>query len=543
MPKPLNPTLLGCLTLLAASYGAASIDPVYAAESLPDGEPQSDAGDLNNADVNQPLEDGAAISAHSATINPASDSEPAFVARTSAPSVAMPNNVVAPVTEPNNNSSDKLQRLLETSNRDASANSNLLAARNTAEAEIIPGATPTSIVIEPAGEPASQPASASSVDPTPLMAVPTDNAAVDTAISPAPETVAMWGEPAEAEGSGWLDDSAAVESAELEQNAAVDIAVVSAPGADTEQAFETSVLPQPAADAAYVADAFEADVVSEADMVSETDMVSEADIAFEADIAMETAQLPIEPPLPNRDVDPSIIDDLLEEGKGESSGYSSAPAITISNPSGFGADNRTAFVGAGYQSRTRFGNNDDGSMVFGVGLGDARENVGVQLSYTAASFGGSRDFGDGGFNAKIHRRLSEDWSVALGWEGFITTADVVDFEDSVYGSVSHIIRTRKKVTEPFSRVALTAGLGTGRFRSEDDVFADRDTVNVFGSMAVRVAEPVSAIVEWTGQDLAAGLSITPFKDVPIVLLPAVRDITGAGDGGRFVLGAGFSFKF
>ncbi|MEM9485325.1 MAG: hypothetical protein AAGA83_16760, partial [Cyanobacteria bacterium P01_F01_bin.116] len=155
---------------------------------------------------------------------------------------------------------------------------------------------------------------------------------------------------------------------------------------------------------------------------------------------------------------------------------------------------------------------------------------------------GSRDFGAGGFNVKLHRRLAEDWSVALGWEGIITTDSPVDFKDSIYGSVSHLIRTRDSIEQPFSRVALTAGVGSGRFRTEDDVLDDRDTVGVFGSVAVRVAEPVSAIVEWTGQDLAAGLSVVPFKDLPIVLLPAVRDITGAGDGARFVMGAGVSFK-
>ena len=260
----------------------------------------------------------------------------------------------------------------------------------------------------------------------------------------------------------------------------------------------------------------------------------------------ETAQLPLEPPLQNPDAPTQAeIDELLLEIEQPTvttpRPYQSSPAITISNPSGFGADNFTAFVGAGYQERTRFGYLDDGGVVFGVGLGDARENVGVQLSYTLASFGGSRDFGTGGFNAKVHRRLNDEWSVALGWEGFATTG-FVDFRDSIYGSVSHLVRTRESITEPFSRVALTAGVGNGRFRTEDDVFDDRDNINVFGSAAVRVVEPVSAIVEWTGQDLAAGLSITPFRDLPLVLLPAVRDITGAGDGGRFVLGAGVSFQ-
>ena len=260
----------------------------------------------------------------------------------------------------------------------------------------------------------------------------------------------------------------------------------------------------------------------------------------------EMAQLPLEPPLLNPDTpNQAEIDELIREiDQAEiptAAPYRSSPAITISNPSGFGADNFTAFVGVGYQERTRFGNEDDGGMVVGIGLGDARENVGVQLSYTVASFGGSRDFGTGGFNAKVHKRLADDLSVALGWEGFATTG-FVDFEDSIYGSVSYLVRTRDSIAQPLSRVAVTAGVGNGRFRTEDDVFDDRDSVGVFGSVAVRVVEPVSAIVEWTGQDLAAGLSITPFRDLPLVLLPAVRDITGAGDGSRFVVGAGGAFQ-
>jgi hypothetical protein len=51
------------------------------------------------------------------------------------------------------------------------------------------------------------------------------------------------------------------------------------------------------------------------------------------------------------------------------------------------------------------------------------------------------------------------------------------------------------------------------------------------------------LAEWTGQDLAVGLSIAPFKNFPFVITPAVRDVTGSGYAPRFVLGAGVSFKF
>ncbi|MBD1912723.1 MULTISPECIES: hypothetical protein [unclassified Leptolyngbya] len=224
--------------------------------------------------------------------------------------------------------------------------------------------------------------------------------------------------------------------------------------------------------------------------------------------------------------------------------YEGSPAITIAVPSGYGADDGIGFFGFGFQTSVRDNDEADASANIGIGLGDADEAVGVQLSYTLASFGANRDFGAGGFNAKIHRRLGDNWSIAAGWEGFLITGDdPVDFEDSLYGAVTYVARTTPDINDPFSRVALTAGVGSGRFRTVEDIEDDNDTIGVFGSAAVRIAQPVSAIVEWTGQDLALGLSITPFRDFPLVITPALRDVAGAGDNPRLVLGAGVSFRF
>jgi hypothetical protein len=223
--------------------------------------------------------------------------------------------------------------------------------------------------------------------------------------------------------------------------------------------------------------------------------------------------------------------------------FGGSPAITISNPSGRGADRFTTFLNTSFQADKRGENGADGSLGVGIGLGDARRAVGLQLSYTLASFGTQgRDFGTGGFNAKLHHQFPNGLSAALGWEGFATIGNV-DFKDTVYGSVTQIIRTTPNIDTPLSRIALTAGVGNGRFRSEDDFNNGVDSVSVFGSAAVRIARPLSVIVEWTGQDLAAGLSIAPIRNFPLVITPALRDIAGAGDGARFVIGTGVSFKF
>jgi hypothetical protein len=235
-----------------------------------------------------------------------------------------------------------------------------------------------------------------------------------------------------------------------------------------------------------------------------------------------------------------------------------SPGFSISNPTGFGADNNLFFFGLSYQNRTRFTTASDGEAGFGIGLGDAVKSVGVELSYSINSFGSSAAFGSGAFNAKVHKRISEDTAVAIGWNQFAQinlgsgrNANLPsDYpKNSYYAVGSKIFRTCEDINQPFCRVAVTAGVGSGvflPFQTISDAVANRTDpsgINVFGSVGVRVARPVSAILEWTGQDLAAGVSIAPFDNFPLVITPAVRDITGAGDGARFILGAGVALNF
>lgn len=218
------------------------------------------------------------------------------------------------------------------------------------------------------------------------------------------------------------------------------------------------------------------------------------------------------------------------------------PSLTIANPYGFGTD-RGFYSGLSYQVDTRGGlddeNDGDATWGFGVGLGNAQKAVGAELSYNFASFGqNGRDFGSGGFNLKLHRKVAEGWGVSAGWNSFLSIGNDNDLEDSLYLSTTKIFRTRENITSAFSRVGATIGIGNGQFRTEDDIFDDNEAVNVFGSLAFRVARPVSFITEWTGQDLAMGLSVSPFRTVPLTVNLSARDIAGAGDGARFILGVG-----
>jgi hypothetical protein len=284
-------------------------------------------------------------------------------------------------------------------------------------------------------------------------------------------------------------------------------------------------------------------------------------------VTIDLAQTPAPPePTPpaiapsNTEVDDlqNQLNNLQQQPIGGNSDYYQpkvSPGFSISNPTGFGADNNLGFASLSFQSRTRFTRSADGELGLGIGLGDAVKSVGVELSYSMYSFGTSQSFGSGAFNAKIHKRLNEDTAVAIGWNRIadinIGNGRGVAFDypkNSYYAVASKIFRLRDDINQPFSRVAVTAGIGGGQFLSESTLQdaavrgVDPSGLNAFGSVGVRISRPVSAILEWTGQDLAAGLSIAPFDNFPLVITPAVRDITGAGDGARFILGGGVAIS-
>jgi hypothetical protein len=240
-----------------------------------------------------------------------------------------------------------------------------------------------------------------------------------------------------------------------------------------------------------------------------------------------------------------------------SQNFGLSPALSINNPVGFGADGGVGFLSGSYQSRTRGSQTSDGELGIGVGLFDAVEAVGLEVSYTINSFGRSQNFGNGGFNAKLHKRFG-DAAVAVGWNRFANISfgggavnnngNTSDFSNNSYYAVAtQVLRTTEDIDSFLSRISLSAGVGGGQFLSSSTTSTNLNAggVNVFGSAAFRLAKPISAIVEWTGQDLAAGLSLTPFGDgFPLVITPAFRDITGvSGESARFVLGVGTAFKF
>ena len=227
-------------------------------------------------------------------------------------------------------------------------------------------------------------------------------------------------------------------------------------------------------------------------------------------------------------------------------GRFTAPAAALGIPTGFGADFGDVFLGGGLQSRTRYSEKMDGGGVIGLGLGSARRSIGLEVA--VAQFGTMRSCCRGGMSLKAHRMLPGASSLAVGWENVLgwghlagdSAGPFTDAGNSVYAVASKLIPLDSDPGAPFGSIVATLGVGTGRFRSEAAILDGVQTVGVFGGIAMRIAQPISAMASWTGQDLNAGISVTPIRRFPVVISIGAADVTTQP---RAIMGLGFGFAY
>lgn len=227
----------------------------------------------------------------------------------------------------------------------------------------------------------------------------------------------------------------------------------------------------------------------------------------------------------------------------------SVPGIGANIPTAWGAYKGDIGVGFGLQQLRFSKQNYDGAAGLTFGLGNPSGRTGFEIGYNVLDI--SKFARRGSFNFMLHRAVSDTLSVGLGIEDALTYGDTAAIKNdergtrnSVFGVASKLVRLKEDGSQAFSRAYLTLGVGNHRFLSESKLINGGGGVNVFGGAAFNVSRRANAFAEWTGQDLIVGASIAPFRRVPIVITPALADITGrAGNGARFVLGVGYGFSY
>jgi len=213
------------------------------------------------------------------------------------------------------------------------------------------------------------------------------------------------------------------------------------------------------------------------------------------------------------------------------------PAMSASSPTGFGAQWGDLFAGVSYQTRARNVSGNDGAVGAGFGLGNAQSLIGFEVAVVSFSTLRSGWGERVGVDLKLHRVLPGAFGVALGWESALLRGRT-DGMRSRYLAVSRWFQLRPG-NAPLSAVLVTGGIGNDRFVRPADWVRGRN-VGLFGSVGVRVLEPVSLVVDWTGQDLGVAASVAPFGTHWLVFSAGFMDLTGsAGDGARLVLSGSY----
>ncbi|MEM8642829.1 MAG: hypothetical protein AAGG51_29030 [Cyanobacteria bacterium P01_G01_bin.54] len=256
--------------------------------------------------------------------------------------------------------------------------------------------------------------------------------------------------------------------------------------------------------------------------------------------AQTPTQTPSYPPLHRQGSEHQPFQPELLPLQADGPRYAAAPGVTVITPSAYGASQGTVSLGLGFQARTRFTEQADGVLGIKLGLGEPQKHIGAEVGLVFVDLD---DPGEGFLTLKLHKQLPGQLNLAVGVTGAGSFGET-DAGTSVYGVLTQRITLAADPQQAWSQLDLSLGLGNGQFRSEDQVQRDEEAVGIFGAAAVRVTEPLSAIAEWTGQDLTLGFSWVPFAEIPLVITPALTDLTGnAGDGTRFILGASYSAEF
>jgi hypothetical protein len=220
-----------------------------------------------------------------------------------------------------------------------------------------------------------------------------------------------------------------------------------------------------------------------------------------------------------------------------------APGSTAGGPSAFGADFGDAYVGISGATRRARRNEADGSISAGFGLGDANKYAGLEVNLNIGSLRRFASNGDVGL--KLHRNLSKDTAIAVGWDTGIRWGDENRNVDStLYGVATKVFALDTEDPKRKLPLTVSVGFGGGRFRSFESEQRGRNTVGMFGSVGLQVTPQSSLVSTWTGRDLNLGISLVPIRTKPFFVTAVVANVFGRDDASTlYSLSLGYGFNF
>lgn len=215
-----------------------------------------------------------------------------------------------------------------------------------------------------------------------------------------------------------------------------------------------------------------------------------------------------------------------------------APGIAFGSTTGFGAGWGQLYAGVGGETLPSGSDKPvDGSALFGLGLGDSRRAIALDMSMNVISL--QNNFGDSGnWNFKLHRALPGRSSLAVGVEDTGAWGDAQQRGSSTYVAYSKVFDLEPETPKRPLNVAVTLGTGNERFADPD-----KGGWGAFGAVALAWHRQSTIIADWNGRDLNAAVSLVPMYRVPLIVTLGAINLTERYEKAEFSGGIGYLYQF
>ena len=198
------------------------------------------------------------------------------------------------------------------------------------------------------------------------------------------------------------------------------------------------------------------------------------------------------------------------------------PSSSLGAPSGMVSSWGSYFTALGGLTNPAGSDRTDGSFSLGMGLGNPIKNIGATVTLAIGSVNFDGGAGErGAFNIAIGKFFN-DWQLCIavgglnvaGWNRLTTEPD-----SSAYVALTKIL--------PFNNhpVIVNVGMGNNVFADiKANVINPVDELAGFIGIGFYLTPQISLIVDYTSGILAAGTSLVPIDNLPLVVTLGAFDI-------------------
>lgn len=218
-------------------------------------------------------------------------------------------------------------------------------------------------------------------------------------------------------------------------------------------------------------------------------------------------------------------------------------------PSAYAAEWGDYFVASSiywYEDSTKNGSlTTDGAVNVGMGFGDSRRFIAVEVDFNLESLADTNNGGSVDVRLGRHIMTKDNFALHLGagWLGAASYGSWPKPGGSPYGVLTAAWALRPKDPEFWQILQINLGGGGGRFQRLDAV--DLVSSGLIASVGIELAPNLGISAGWAGRGLNASLSYVPLRGTPLYLTLSGANITNVDGTGRavaFSLSWGGSFR-